>query len=167
LLDARASRQIVLVLDATDAPFARPAGRSFLSRLLRWRTPRRRPRGQSEIVVTSLRRQETPARAVRRRLLRAREPHQGMSGRSVSDRPRATMRANCGSGSPLRLRSPVRYRRMGLAHTEFTDATCGSIRLKPMKLAGLVRVSARRTNSRSPRLAHMPTNGGWPPPDWR
>jgi len=62
---------------------------------------------------------------------------------------------------------PVRCRRIGLAHTEFTDATCGSIRLKPMKLAGLVRVSARRTNSRSPRLAHMPTNGGWPPPDWR
>jgi hypothetical protein len=75
------------------------------------------------------------------------------------------MRANCGSGLPLRhvLRCGTD---IGLAHTEFTDATCGgSIPLKPMKLAGRVRVSARRTNSRSPRLAHVRTNGGWPPPD--
>jgi Transposase DDE domain group 1 len=35
-------------------------------------------------------------------------------------------------------------RRIGLAHTQFADATCGTIRLKLMKLAGLVRVSARR-----------------------
>ena len=28
---------------------------------------------------------------------------------------------------------------------QFTDATCGTVRLKPMKLAGLAKVSARRT----------------------
>ena len=35
-------------------------------------------------------------------------------------------------------------RRVGLAHTQFADATCGTIRLKLLKLAGLVRISARR-----------------------
>jgi hypothetical protein len=35
-------------------------------------------------------------------------------------------------------------RRIGLAQTQLADATCGTIRLKLMKLAGLVRVSARR-----------------------
>jgi hypothetical protein len=32
------------------------------------------------------------------------------------------------------------------------------------KLAGLVRDSARRVNSRSPQPVPTPTNGGWPPP---
>ena len=35
-------------------------------------------------------------------------------------------------------------RRIGLAHTQFAEATCGTIRLMLLKLAGLVRVSARR-----------------------
>ncbi|MGH6799530.1 MAG: IS1380 family transposase [Roseiarcus sp.] len=35
-------------------------------------------------------------------------------------------------------------RRVGLAHTQFAQATCGTIRLKLLKLAGLVRISARR-----------------------
>ena len=35
-------------------------------------------------------------------------------------------------------------RRIGLAHTQFAHATCGTIRLKLLKLAGLVRISARR-----------------------
>src|SRR5271169_3254485 len=35
-------------------------------------------------------------------------------------------------------------RRIGLAHTQFAEATCGTIRLKLLKLASLVRVSARR-----------------------
>ena len=35
-------------------------------------------------------------------------------------------------------------RRIGLAHTQFAEATCRTIRLKLLKLAGLVRVSARR-----------------------
>ncbi len=35
-------------------------------------------------------------------------------------------------------------RRISPAHTPFAEATCGTIRLKLLKLAGLVRVSARR-----------------------
>jgi hypothetical protein len=35
-------------------------------------------------------------------------------------------------------------RRVGLVHTQFAEATCGTIRLKLLKLAGLVRISARR-----------------------
>jgi Transposase DDE domain group 1 len=35
-------------------------------------------------------------------------------------------------------------RRVGLVHTEFAEATCGTTRLKLLKLAGLVRISARR-----------------------
>ena len=35
-------------------------------------------------------------------------------------------------------------RRLGLAHTQFAQAACGTIRLKLFKLAGLVRISARR-----------------------
>jgi hypothetical protein len=35
-------------------------------------------------------------------------------------------------------------RRIGLVHTQFAEATCGTIRLKLFKLAGLVRISARR-----------------------
>jgi Transposase DDE domain group 1 len=35
-------------------------------------------------------------------------------------------------------------RRIGLAHTQFADATCGTIRLKLLKLGALVRLSVRR-----------------------
>jgi hypothetical protein len=35
-------------------------------------------------------------------------------------------------------------RRIGLAHTQFAQATCGTIRLKLLKLSALVRVSVRR-----------------------
>jgi Transposase DDE domain group 1 len=35
-------------------------------------------------------------------------------------------------------------RRIGLAHTQFTDATCGTIRRKLLKLGALVRISVRR-----------------------
>jgi hypothetical protein len=35
-------------------------------------------------------------------------------------------------------------RRIGLAHTQFAEATCGTIRLKLMKLGALVRISVRR-----------------------
>ena len=35
-------------------------------------------------------------------------------------------------------------RQVGLAHTQFAEATCGTTRLKLFKLAGLVRISARR-----------------------
>jgi Transposase DDE domain group 1 len=36
------------------------------------------------------------------------------------------------------------FRRIGLAHTQFADATCGTIRLKLLKLGALVRISVRR-----------------------
>ena len=35
-------------------------------------------------------------------------------------------------------------RRIGLAHTQFADATCGTIRRKLLKLGALVRISVRR-----------------------
>jgi hypothetical protein len=35
-------------------------------------------------------------------------------------------------------------RRIGLAHTQFAQATCGTLRLKLLKLGALVRVSVRR-----------------------
>ena len=35
-------------------------------------------------------------------------------------------------------------RRIGLAETAFADATCGTIRLKFLKIGALVRVSVRR-----------------------
>src|SRR3954468_8208051 len=35
-------------------------------------------------------------------------------------------------------------RRIGLAHTQFAAATCGTIRLRLLKLGALVRVSVRR-----------------------
>ena len=35
-------------------------------------------------------------------------------------------------------------RRIGLRHTQFADATCGTIRLRLLKLGALVRISVRR-----------------------
>lgn len=35
-------------------------------------------------------------------------------------------------------------RRIGLAHTQFADATCGTLRLKLLKIGALVRISVRR-----------------------
>jgi Transposase DDE domain group 1 len=35
-------------------------------------------------------------------------------------------------------------RRIGLAHSQFAEATCGTIRLKLLKLGALVRLSVRR-----------------------
>ncbi len=35
-------------------------------------------------------------------------------------------------------------RRIGLAHTQFAQATCGTIRLRLLKIAALVRISCRR-----------------------
>ena len=35
-------------------------------------------------------------------------------------------------------------RRIGLAHTRFARASCGTIRLKLLKIAALVRISVRR-----------------------
>jgi hypothetical protein len=35
-------------------------------------------------------------------------------------------------------------RRIGLAHTQFAEATCGTIRLGLLKIGALVRISVRR-----------------------
>jgi hypothetical protein len=35
-------------------------------------------------------------------------------------------------------------RRIGLAYTQFADATCGTIRLRLLKIGALVRISVRR-----------------------
>ena len=39
-------------------------------------------------------------------------------------------------------------RRIGLAHTQFAEATCGTIRLKLLKIGALVRISVRRIKRR-------------------
>jgi Transposase DDE domain group 1 len=44
-------------------------------------------------------------------------------------------------------------RRIGLAHSLFADATCGTIRLKLLKIGALVRVSVRRIK------CHLPVPG--------
>jgi AraC-like DNA-binding protein len=102
-------------------------------------------------IVTSLRRTEAPARPLYHDVYCARGEMENRlkecQGDLFADRTSAaTMNAN-----QLRLWfASFAYvllcalRRIGLAHTQFADATCGTIRLKLMKLAGLVRVSARR-----------------------
>jgi hypothetical protein len=102
-------------------------------------------------IVTSLRPHEAPARLLYEDVYCARGEMENRlkecQGDLFADRTSAaTMRAN-----QLRLWfASFAYvllcavRRIGLAHTQFADATCGTIRLKLMKLAGLVRVSARR-----------------------
>jgi hypothetical protein len=55
-------------------------------------------------------------------------------------------------------------RRVGLGHTQFADATAGTIRLKLFKIGALVKVSARRIKFALPTACPMPTNGDWPPP---
>ena len=55
-------------------------------------------------------------------------------------------------------------RRIGLAHTQFAEATCGTIRLKLFKLAGLVASARAASNSRFPRRVPTLANGAWPPP---
>lgn len=102
-------------------------------------------------IVTSLRRTEAPACSLYEDVYCARGEMENRlkecQGDLFADRTSAaTMRAN-----QLRLWfASFAYvllcavRRIGLAHTQFADATCGTIRLKLMKLAGLVKVSARR-----------------------
>ena len=102
-------------------------------------------------VVTSLNSRETAARVLYEEVYCARgdmenriKECQGdlFAGRTSA----ATMRAN-----QLRLwLASMAYvlicalRRIGLAHTQFAEAACGTIRLKLLKLGALVRVSVRR-----------------------
>jgi len=52
-------------------------------------------------------------------------------------------------------------RRIGLAETVFADATCGTIRLKFLKIGALVRISVRTHQDRhGPRPAQPPEHWG-------
>jgi hypothetical protein len=102
-------------------------------------------------IVTSLGEAETDGRVLYEQVYCARGEMENRikecQGDLFADRTSAaTMRAN-----QLRLWfTSFAYvllcaiRRVGLAHTQFAQATCGTIRLKLLKLAGLVRISARR-----------------------
>ena len=102
-------------------------------------------------IVTSLEPAETNARFLYEKVYCARGDMENRikecQGDLFADRTStATMRAN-----QLRLwLASFAYvlicavRRIGLAHTQFAEATCGTIRLRLLKLAGLVRISARR-----------------------
>jgi len=102
-------------------------------------------------IVTSLKPAETNGRFLYEKVYCARGDMENRikecQGDLFADRTStATMRAN-----QLRLWfASFAYvllcavRRVGLANTQFAEATCGTIRLKLLKLAGLVRISARR-----------------------
>ena len=102
-------------------------------------------------IVTSLKEAETSGRFLYEKVYCARGEMENRikecQGDLFADRTStATLRAN-----QLRLwLASFAYvllcavRRIGLAHTQFAQAACGTIRLKLFKLAGLVRVSARR-----------------------
>ena len=102
-------------------------------------------------VVTSLKPGEIGARALYEEVYCARGEMENRikecQGDLFADRTSAaTMRAN-----QLRLWfASMAYillcalRRIGLPHTQFAQATCGTIRLKLLKIGALVRVSVRR-----------------------
>ena len=139
---------------------ARPPLQGLPLRTLDSWSRRRRVIGKAEwtegeanprFVVTSLKKAETNGRFLYEKVYCARGEMENRikecQGDLFADRTStATMRAN-----QLRLwLASFAYvlicavRRVGLAHTQFAEATCGTIRLKLLKLAGLVRISARR-----------------------
>lgn len=109
-------------------------------------------------VVTSLGRHEVKAHRLYERLYCARGEMENRIKECQLDlfadrTSAATMRAN-----QLRLWfASMAYvllcalRRIGLAHTRFAKATCGSIRLKLLKIAAMVRVSVRRIRITMPK----------------
>ena len=110
-----------------------------------------RRQSQSAVGVSSLGREEHEARHLYEKLYCARGEMENRikecQGDLFADRTStATMRAN-----QLRLWfASFAYvlicalRRIGLAHTQFANATCGTIRLKLLKIGALVTISARR-----------------------
>jgi hypothetical protein len=102
-------------------------------------------------IVTSLSQAETDGRGLYEKVYCARGDMENRikecQGDLFADRTStATMRAN-----QLRLWfASFAYvllcalRRIGLAHTQFAEATCGTIRLKLLKIGALVKVSVRR-----------------------
>jgi hypothetical protein len=102
-------------------------------------------------IVTSLKKAETNGRYIYEKIYCARGDMENRikecQGDLFADRTStATLRAN-----QLRLWfASFAYvlicalRRVGLAHAQFADATCGTIRLKLLKIGALVTISARR-----------------------
>jgi hypothetical protein len=152
----------LLAAEAEAAATGKPARRfkDFRYATLDSWSRRRRVIGKAEwtqgeanprFIVTSLKKAETDGRFLYEKVYCARGEMENRikecQGDLFADRTStATMRAN-----QLRLwLASFAYvlicavRRIGLAHTQFADATCGTIRLKLLKLAGLVRISARR-----------------------
>jgi hypothetical protein len=124
-----------------------------------WSRPRRvigkaewtRGEANPRFIVTSLRPAEADARFLYERLYCARGEMENRIKECqldlFADRASAvTMRAN-----QLRLwLASMAYvllcalRRIGLAHTQFAEATCGTLRLALLKIGALVRISVRR-----------------------
>jgi hypothetical protein len=98
-------------------------------------------------VVTSLAREEHEARHLYEKLYCARGEMENRIKECqldlYADRTSAhTMRANQFASMAYVLIAGLR--RIGLAHTQFARASCGTIRLKLLKIGALVRISVRR-----------------------
>jgi hypothetical protein len=117
-------------------------------------------------VVTSLKKAECKARYLYERIYCARGDMENRIKECQADlfadrTSTATMRAN-----QLRLWfASMAYvlmcalRRIGLCHTDFAEATCGTIRLKFLKIGALVRVSVRRI--KVAMASGCPTAAAW------
>jgi hypothetical protein len=146
------------VAEATGAPARR--FKEFMWTTLQSWSRKRRVVGKAEwtqgeanprFIVTSLKRAETGARRLYEDIYCARGEMENRIKECQLDlyadrTSAATMRAN-----QLRLWfASMAYillcalRRIGLAETIFADATCGTIRLKLLKIGALVRISVRR-----------------------
>jgi Transposase DDE domain group 1 len=144
----------LLEAEAEASSTGKPAHRykDFRYATLDSRSRRRRVIGKAErtqgeanprFIVTSLSKAETNARFLREIVYCARGD---MENRIKECGPR---QPPCASQLRLWLASLAyvllcAVRRIGLAQTQFAEATCGTIRLKLLKLAGLVHISARR-----------------------
>ena len=163
--NARLVEEIAVELVQAEEEAGRTGQPARRYRDFRWATldswsRRRRVIGKAEwtggepnprFVVTSLRPGEVTARHLYEQIYCARGDMENRikeaQGDLFADRTSAaTLRAN-----QLRLWfASMAYvlicalRRIGLAHTQFAEATCGTIRLKLLKIGALVRASVRR-----------------------
>ena len=162
---ARLAEEIAVELVEAEGEAGRTGQPARRYRDFRWATldswsRRRRVIGKAEwtggepnprFVVTSLKPGEVTARHLYEQIYCARGDMENRikeaQGDLFADRTSAaTLRAN-----QLRLWfASMAYvlicalRRIGLAHTQFAEATCGTIRLKLLKIGALVRASVRR-----------------------
>jgi len=161
-LEARVTAALSQARETSEAGAGKPARvyRDFLWSTKESWSRRRRVIAKAEwtggeanprFVVTSMKAHAWPPRGLYEEFYCARGDMENRikeaQGDLFADRTStATMRAN-----QLRLWfSSFAYvllcalRRIGLAHTQFAHATCGTIRLKLLKLGALVKISARR-----------------------